>query len=87
MNAVRSEMELRELEIKLGKVTAFICEFGSDDECQNKDFDFACNVHDAICWVLGEIPTEDFRSDCYLNVAKLQTIVKKIEDRTEQKLE
>ncbi len=41
---------------------------GDKKEFSSKDFVFACNVQDTISWVLGEIETEHFRSDAFLNV-------------------
>lgn len=45
------------------------------------------NVTDAFSWALGEISTEYFRSNAYLNTDNLKRIVEKIEKRTGKKLE
>lgn len=83
---MRNEQELIELELELDTITAFIIEHGNEKEFKTKDFDFACNVGDAIAWVLGVITTERFKSDAYIDFAKLKAIVSNIETRTGLKL-
>jgi len=46
-----------------------------------------CNVADAFSWALGEISTEHFKSNAYLDTDNLKKIVEKIEKRTDKKLE
>jgi len=84
---MRTIQELKAVEQELSKLTGFIAGLGNKKEFNNKDFDFACNVQDTIMWVLMEIETEHFRSDAYLDVAKLRKIAKNIELRTGKKLD
>ncbi|MBA7495858.1 hypothetical protein ES702_06454 [subsurface metagenome] len=83
---MRSEAEIKRLGMELSHLTGFIGELGDNKEFKNKSFDFACNVHDAISWVLGEITTEHFVGDGYIDIAKLKTIASNIEARTGQSL-
>ena len=87
MKQMRNEKEIQELKQELETLTGFIADFGTQEEFVNEDVGFSNDVTDAICWVLGETSTEDFRSDAYLNMANLKTIAKKIEERTGNKLE
>ena len=82
---MRSEEEVRKLKEELEKITGFISEFGTDEELEN--IVFACDVVDALSWVLGEITTEQFLSDSYLNMEKLKRITREIEKRTGKKFE
>lgn len=84
---MRTEQELKELEQKLSKLTGFIAGHGNDREFKNKDFDFACNVSDTISWVLGETTTENFTSEAFINLDKLQKIAYRIEIRTGKMLD
>lgn len=84
---MRSERELKEVEAKLNKLTGFIAEFGQNDEVATRSLGFAYDVNNTIKWVLGEITTEQFTSDAYLDVAMLRAIVANIELRTGQILE
>ena len=82
---MRSEEEVRKLKEELERITSFISEFGTDEEFEG--IEFACDVIDALSWVLGEITTEQFLSDSYLNMEKLKRIIREIEKRTGKKLE
>lgn len=84
---MRSEQEIKELVEELSRLTGFIGEFGTEEELQSSDFRFSCNVSDALFWVLGEISTEGFRSDAYLNLADLKRVARGIEARTGKRLE
>ena len=54
----------------------------------DEDWTYACNVADALAWVLGRIKkTERFLSDAYLNLDKLMRIVRRIEKETKVKFE
>lgn len=86
-DAMRSEQKIRELVDELSKLTGFIADFGTEEEFQTDDHKFCCNVSDALYWVSGEIPTENFRSFAYLNLAELKEVAKGIEARTGKKLE
>ena len=82
---MRSEEEVRKLKEELERITSFISEFGTDEEFEG--IEFACDVIDALSWVLGEITTEQFLSDSYLNIEKVKRIIREIEKRTGKKLE
>jgi hypothetical protein len=84
---MRSEQEIKELAEELSRLTGFIVEFGTEKEFQSDDFKFCCNVSDTLYWVSGEIPTENFRSDSYLNLVELKKVVRGIEARTGKKLQ
>jgi hypothetical protein len=84
---MRGEREIAELKDKLEKMTGFIADYGSEEEFNNKDVSYACDVIDALDWVLGLISTEHFLSDSYLNLAGLQKLVKEVEKRAGKKLQ
>jgi hypothetical protein len=84
---MRSEQEIKELVKELSRLSGFIREFGTEEEFQSDGLKFCCNVSDALYWVSGEIPTENFRSDAYLNLAELKEVARGIETRTGKKLE
>lgn len=73
---------IRELKEELEKITGFIGEYGTEEENKDNEFLFACNICDGLSWVLGEISTEGFKSDAYLDLAKLKIMVTEIEQRT-----
>ncbi len=83
---MRSKRELQELKEELERLTCFIADFGTQKDFENEDTTFSSNVTDALSWVLEEIATEHFQSDAYLNLTKLHTIAKHIEQRTGNKL-
>ncbi|MHC1625835.1 MAG: hypothetical protein ACXQTN_00620 [Methanoculleaceae archaeon] len=82
---MRSEEEVRKLRDELEEITDFIAEYGTDEDLEA--IGFACDVSDALNWVLGEITTEHFLSDSYLDMGKLKRIIGKIEKRTGIKFE
>ncbi len=85
---MRSEKELKELKEELEKLTGFIADNDIyQEEHEDKDTVFSNDVTNTISWVLEEIQTESFRSDSYLNIANLKKIAKKIEQKTNKKLE
>lgn len=84
---MKNQQEVRELMEKLSKLTGFIAEFGTLKELYNKDVQFSCNASDALSWVLGEITSEVFVSDAYVNFTHLREIALMIERRTGKKLE
>lgn len=71
---------------KLDKLTGFIAENGTRSELTNKDVQYACNICDALYWILGEISTENFTSDTHLNLEHLERLARSVEERTENKL-
>lgn len=83
---MRSQQEIRELKEKLAKLTGFIGEFGTLKELYNLDVQFSCNASDAFSRVLGEITSERFISDAYVNFTHLEEIALMIERRTGKKL-
>ncbi|GAI76288.1 unnamed protein product [marine sediment metagenome] len=82
---MQSEQETRELAEELKKLTGFIADFGTDDELHSKDVQYACNITDALYWVLRETQTVRFRSSDYLNLDKLKLMARTIETRTGEK--
>ncbi|MFC2027579.1 hypothetical protein ACFLU3_02710, partial [Chloroflexota bacterium] len=64
------------------RMVDYIVDFGSEKDMENEDVDFAHDVLDVIDWVLGEIETDDFKVEPYLNIAKLEEIVSSIENKT-----
>ncbi len=84
---MRSKQELQQLKQELDRLTGFIADFGTQEEFESDGVTFGNDLSDAIAWVLGEISTEDLRSDAYLNMAGLEVIARKIEQRTGKKLE
>jgi hypothetical protein len=83
---MQSEQEVKELKEELLKLTGFIGDFGTDIYLNNKDVQYACNVCDALAWVLGEISTERFRSSDYTNFDNLKHITGNVETTTGKKL-
>ncbi len=81
---MRTEKEIEELRDELSRMIDYVADFGSEKDIENEDVDFAHDVLDVIDWVLGEIETEDFKVEPYLNMARLKEIVSSIEDKTEE---
>ncbi|MBW2672630.1 MAG: hypothetical protein JRD89_04330 [Deltaproteobacteria bacterium] len=82
---MRSEKEVRTLREEIEKMNDFISDYGTD-----KDFEaitYACDVCDALSWVLGEITTEQFLSDSYLDMENLKGLIRNIEKRTGKKID
>lgn len=84
---MRGEKGIRQLKEELEQLVNFVEEFGTEEESESAELDFANDVLDTISWVLAEISDKEFRDDPYLNMPHLREIVKKIEERTGQKLE
>ncbi|MBA7638499.1 hypothetical protein ES703_46155 [subsurface metagenome] len=61
------------------------CPHTPADERLDKDVRFSCNVSDTLAWDLGEIQTERFRSEDYLNLEHVKQIARAIEIRTGEK--
>ena len=83
---MRSEQEVRQFDEELSKLTAFISEHGSTEQLVSAEFRFTCDICDALKWVLGEIPTDHFKSDAYLNLERLKDTATYIETTTGKKL-
>lgn len=62
----------------------FITEYGTDQEFELRKY--ACDVLDAIDWILEEIETKHFKSDDYLDLAKLHATAREIEQRIGKKM-
>ncbi len=60
---VRNLQEVRELKELLERITGFIADYGEDEYLDDPDFKYACNVADALAWVLGEIDTGEFTAE------------------------
>jgi len=76
---VRNLQEVRELKELLERITGFIADYGGEQYLDDPDFKYACDVADALAWVLGEIDTYKFTSPNYLNLDRLMAMVKEIE--------
>ena len=79
---MRGESGIRELRSELLQMIQFIEDFGTDEESESTEVDFAGDVVDTLSWVLAEISNKEFRDDPYLNIPQLQKTVKDIEERT-----
>ena len=84
---MRKLQEVIELKEELSKLTAFIGDFGLEEEFGDKDVQFSCNITDGLSWVLEEISSEHFRSDSYVNLQHLKKIASTIEKRTGNKFQ
>ncbi|MBA7475502.1 hypothetical protein ES707_10873 [subsurface metagenome] len=83
---MRTEQEVKDLVKELEKLTGFIGENGLPEQVGTKDYLFSCNVCDALTWVLGEIETDHFKSDAYINLERLRDTAGEIETATGKKL-
>ncbi len=79
---MRSEKEINKIRDELVEIVDFIVDSGTEKESEDEDVDFAHDVLDVLDWVLGEISTDDFKVEPYLNMARLEEIVSDIEGRT-----
>ncbi len=84
---MRNEQEIKELEQELSRLSGFISDYGTPKEFEEKEVAYICNVVDALDWVLGEIDSESFRFEDYLDLDALRRAVLVIEARTGKKLE
>ena len=84
---MRTENEIQEFKQELETLTCFITDSGTEQEFKYKCVSYSSDVIDVLDWVLDEIGTEDFKSDSYLDLAKLHAIASKIEQRTGKKRE
>ena len=65
---MRSTVEIEKLRDLLGGIVDTLTEYGTEEEVGSFAFAYLCNVVDALNWVLGEITTENFLSNSYLDV-------------------
>ncbi len=79
--AVRSPQDVRELKELLEHITGFIADYGEDEYLDDPAFTYACDVTDALAWVLGEIDTGEFTGTNYLNLDRLMAMVKEVEKK------
>jgi len=84
---MRNSEEIIQLKEELSKLTAFISDFGLEEEFHDTNVQFSCDITDTLSWVLEEISSEDFRSDNYVNLQHLKEIASTIEKRTGNKLQ
>ncbi len=80
---MRTKNEIQQLKQELEILTGFITDYGIKEEIKNSNY--ACDIIDALWWVLEEITTEHFESDAYLDLFKLRAIAENIEHRTGKK--
>ncbi len=83
---MRSEQEIRDLKEELEKLTGFISENTAPGKLCREDEVYACNVCDALGWVLEDILTDNFKTDAYLKLNKLKHSVRVLERMTGKKL-
>jgi hypothetical protein len=84
---MKSEQEIKEVKAQLEKLSGFIADLGNDEEFGHKDVAYSNDIDDALSWVLGQITTERFLSDAYVNLSNLYEIAEKVEVRTGNKVE
>ncbi|HKJ66371.1 MAG TPA: hypothetical protein VKA68_00300 [bacterium] len=84
---MKNEKDVQELKDELEIVTGFIAEYGTQEEVENNHVEYACDIIDALRWVLEEETTECFRSDAYLDMDTLNVFASGIEQRTGRKVE
>jgi len=72
---VRSEEEIKALYKELDEAVKIVDE--KPEIVDDRDFQYLCNVQDALDWVLGEISTEGFRSGNYLKLERFGQLVPK----------
>jgi len=84
---MRGEKGITALRNELKRMLDFIEDFGTEEESDDADLDFANDVLDTLQWVLAELSDKEFRQDPYLDMAKLEAIVKEIEERTGKTLQ
>ena len=84
---MRSEKEIKELKDELLEIIDFIVDNGTEEESEDEDVDFAHDVLDVLDWVLGEISTDDFKVEPYLNITVMNAIVEDIKTRAEEQTE
>ena len=88
---MRNEQELESLRDELNELVAYIMSYGDEDLERvwnvDKNVSFACDAYDVLRWVLGEEPTDVFKSSDYLDIKYLKSLVRKIEKRTNKKFE
>ena len=82
---MQGEKGIRQLKRELIRLTSFVEDFGTEEESESEDVDFANDVLDTLSWILGEISNKDFRDAPYLNMPNLEAIVKNIEKRIGEK--
>ncbi len=69
---MRSEEEIRGIIKRINEAVDTDNDEEYDRVCNDKDFAYICNVEDTLFWVLGEIETERFLSDAYMNLENLR---------------
>lgn len=86
---MRSETEVREIKLKLDKLTGFIGDLCTPEEFQKFELytSYANDACDFFSWLLEEISTDDFESETYLGLGYIQKIAESIENRTGKKLQ
>ena len=84
---MRGEKGITALRNELRRMLDFIEDFGTEEESDDADLDFANDVLDTLQWVLAELSDKEFRQDPYLDMAKLEAIVEEIEERTGKTLQ
>ncbi len=83
---MRNEQEIRALKEELARLNGFIGEHGSAKQFGNRDYLFSRIICHALSWFLGEISTDQFRSDTHINIERLYEQIRAIETTTGKKL-
>jgi len=65
---MRNDQEIKDMVNELENAVSVDDVEEYDRVAKDKDFKYLCNVLDTLSWVLGEISTEDFKSDAYINL-------------------
>ena len=79
---MRSETEIRELHDELAGIVDYVSDFGTEEESENEDMDFASDVLDTLDWIMEKISTKEFTRKPYLDMYKLKKTAETIKDRT-----
>jgi len=69
---MKNEREIKEIVDELESAVNVDDTEEYDRVAEDKDFKYLCNVLDALSWVLGEISTDNFKSDAYINLDKIK---------------
>ena len=84
---MKAENDIQELKSELLQIIGFIEDYGTKEEAESAEVEFAGDVVDTLSWIVEEMSNEEFRDDPYLNMPQLRKTVKNIEERTGEKLQ
>lgn len=75
---MRSEEEIIEMMKRINRTVDVDNDEEYDRVVDDRDFSYICDVEDTLHWVLGEIETEHFLLENYMNLEKLRKKAKGI---------